>query len=243
MAEVFANTDDGYQGSALSATWNDSHDHVGLFNPITTRKDYGYSAEAVYYNPPRDKFVTRRYFAAFDTSGITSTLSEATLKLYINNASYDNGDCIVLKSGHDNTNTSEDWFGTWLTGLGGSLSGWTASSSGVTAYSAEAEMIGAGVGYFDIPLNAAALSDMVSLSTFKIVVMNYDHDYLDVAPIQGESNNSGWFHADKAGTSVDPKIDYTVSTGYGNDVSGIDSGDISTISGIATANISKISGV
>ena len=35
----------------------------------------------------------------------------------------------------------------------------------------------------------------------------------------------------------------TYSAGYGNDVIGIDSGDISTINGIATANISKVNGV
>ena len=37
-------------------------------------------------------------------------------------------------------------------------------------------------------------------------------------------------------------VDY-VSAGYGNDVIGIDSGDISTVSGIATADISKVNGI
>ena len=38
-------------------------------------------------------------------------------------------------------------------------------------------------------------------------------------------------------------VTYVAPAGYGNDVIGIDSGDISTINGIATANISKVNGV
>ena len=39
-------------------------------------------------------------------------------------------------------------------------------------------------------------------------------------------------------------VDYTaVVSGYGNDVIGIDSGDISTVNGIPTANIGKVNGV
>ena len=40
------------------------------------------------------------------------------------------------------------------------------------------------------------------------------------------------------------EVTYTAAAvGYGNDVIGVDSGDISTINGIATANISKVNGV
>ena len=40
------------------------------------------------------------------------------------------------------------------------------------------------------------------------------------------------------------EVDYVVAAaGYGNDVIGIDSGDISTVNGIATADISKVNGV
>ena len=39
-------------------------------------------------------------------------------------------------------------------------------------------------------------------------------------------------------------VDYTaVVSGYGNDVVGIDSGDISTVSGFATADISEVIGM
>ena len=39
------------------------------------------------------------------------------------------------------------------------------------------------------------------------------------------------------------EVTYTEAAGYGNDVIGVDSGDISKINGIATANISKVNGV
>ena len=244
MPSVYANTDDGYQGSVLGTSWDTVHDNLGGIAPNTTRTNYGWSAEAVYYGPPRSKMNIRRYFASFNTGLITTTLSEATLKLYLISTTFDNGDCIVLKSGHDNTNTSENWYSTWLTGLGGSLSGWNSSTSEVVAYSAEAQTIGqGGGGYFEIPLNSSALSDLVSLDTFKIVVMNYDYDYLDTAPPQGNLGNTGWYHADYTGTSRDPVIDYTVSTGYGNDVGGVASANIGSINGVATANISKVNGI
>ena len=91
-------------------------------------------------------------------------------------------------------------------------------------------------------MNADALSDLVSLSSFKICVL-HEADLSDTAPTSGNLR-TGFYFADYSGTSRDPKIDYTLGpAGYGNSVMGVASANIGSINGIATANISKVSGV
>ena len=73
------------------------------------------------------------------------------------------------------------------------------------------------------------------------MVMNYSADYQDSAPTT--LLWTGVNFANQTATSKDPKIDYTLSTGYGNAVMGVASGNISAVTGVATANISKVNGV
>ena len=119
----------------------------------------------------------------------------------------------VLKSCHDQSDTSEDWYSTWLTNspCNGTISGWTANSSGVIPYSAEAETTGEGAGDFTIPLNATAMADMLTLNTWNAVIMTYDYDYLDTAPT-GYANNLGIYfrdyHASRAPTIAGNYFDF-----------------------------------
>ena len=86
--------------------------------------------------------------------------------------------------------------------------------------------------------NVTLISDGVNSDL--TIVCNYD--YSDSSPGTDEDHKTGFYYADFSGTSSDPYIDYTLSTGYGNDVSGVASGNISSVNGIATADISKIIG-
>ena len=240
MPVIYAGSNDGYQAGAINASWDTVHDHVGQFNPSTSATYYNFAVGAVYISG-RNQYFIRRSFFEFDTSGITSTVSSATFSLYINSTSYDNSDLIVVKSGHDPSDVTEDWHSTWLTGLGGTLSGWSNSDSEVVAYSGQVAS-GMGAGYVDITLNSDALADLVSLSSFKIVVMNYSADYQDSAPTTLVW--TGVHFANYTGTTRDPKIDYTLAAGgYGNTVMGVASGDISKVKGVATADIEKVMGV
>ena len=85
---------------------------------------------------------------------------------------------------------------------------------------------------------------MASLDDFKIVLMEYDGDYLDIQPSTGTQNISGMYYQNYTGTSRDPYIDYTAgAAGYTHDIIGVASANISSVNGIATANISKVNGV
>ena len=94
--------------------------------------------------------------------------------------------------------------------------------------------------------------------------MSYDPDASSYETLNGTARtysnpldvSSAWTYSDlenlslkmQKNASVEVRVSYlallvTYETGYGNDVMGVDSGDIANINGIATANISKVNGV
>ena len=240
MATVNSDTTDGQHSSGFDASWDNVHDKVnGQGNPTISNACWGFGVRAVFATG-RSLFYTTRSFFDFNTSGISGTVSSATLKIK-SNTNVGPG-LRVLKSGHDPSDTSTSWYSTWLTGLGGSVSGWTSSSTGVTTYTDEIDSSSISAGdWLSFPLNATARSDLSSLSDFKIVLMT-DRDYDDSTPSDVTDEVFGLCWADSSGN--EPYIEYTVTTaGYGNTVSGVVSANIGSINGIATANISKVNGV
>ena len=94
-----------------------------------------------------------------------------------------------------------------------SITGWTSgdNESNVTKYSAEITSWSTS-GYNDITLTADARADMVSLSEFKVCLIESVHDLRDVTPSTNDSNWSGMYYSDQTGTSNDPYIDYVAGT-------------------------------
>ena len=151
-----------------------------------------------------------RAFFDFPTTHITIAPSSATFKLrgYVGSSA----DIIAVRSEHSATLANGDFDALYgaSTALGntdGSGAGTLAGVSGLT-YSAEISTWTTS-GYNDIPLNATALADMASLDTFKICIMEYDYDYLDISTTSAV--NTGWYWADK-GSPLNPYIDYTAGT-------------------------------
>jgi len=177
-----------------------------------------------------DTFQINRSFFYFDTSGITGTLSDATLKIYgLTNGT---ADIIAVKS---------DAFG----GDGGTALS-TADYNNLdfsTAYSAELATWSTS-GYNDITLNATALTDMKNNDAFIVCVIEHDHDYADSAP-SGAAYNVGMFYHDYSGTSRDPYIDYTVSTGpVMGKVNSVTDGNIDKVNNQRNAvELGKINGI
>jgi len=176
-----------------------------------------------------DLFQIFRSFFYFDTSGITGTLSDATLKIY--GYYYGTADIIAVKS---------DAMG----GDGGTALALTDYNNldFSTAYSAELATWSTS-GYNDITLNATALADMKNNDALIVCVIEYDHDYLDSAP-SNMVNSTGMYYDANKYTVADPYIDYTVAaSGYGNAVNGVAAASIGKVDGVATANIEKVIGV
>ena len=250
MPEITANTTDGRQQSGVishTSGWNAAHDGAGQGNPTitdTSQAAFGPRAESAAFRGGI-YFIVRAFFD-FDVSGISGTVSAATFSAKTRT----NGghDAIMVKSGHDPSNTSTAWYSTWLTGLGGTYSGWNNTTSGVTAFSSNVTVASDG-NFTDYTLNAAGLSHLNSIAgtsdLFKIVLLNYDYDYLDVDP--GTSTNlqrTGIYFANDSTAGNRPHLDYTIgAAGYGQDVAGVATANIETVIGVATGDIEKVIGV
>ena len=194
-------------------------------------------------------YVLYRVYMSFDTSGISVTPANATLKIRgsMNAVGFDESNFFVVKSDYANSPVAvADWDA--IVGWQGGLPG-VDESSNVTKYSDEVDAqsswnvsnpFGFVAAYNEITLNSNALSDMVSLDNFKICLIGKE----DLTNDDTEDDlTTRMFHSNQSGTDRDPLISYTAgAAGYGNSVMGVASGNISKINGIATANISKVNG-
>ena len=160
--------------------------------------------------------VLNRTFFEFDTSGISVTPASCKFELY--GFTQTSADLIAVRStipaAVDGAITTAHFdaiydSSTELAASDGSGAGTLAGVSGL-AYSAE-QATWITTGYNDLTFNATALADMASLDTFKVCVMEYDHDYLDIISL-GDSARSGFYQDLYSGTSRDPRLNYGAGT-------------------------------
>ena len=239
MPTIYAAVTDGavmnrYQSGTWAACRDDS-DGTHAFHSTAQSNQAAWA----YHSSGRggDLWSVGRSFFAFDTSGVTATVSSATLK--IRGYSAGTGDIIAVKA------TKPDLSTDIATADFDAITGFSSGNSmagNVTDYSSEVTTWSTS-GYNDITLNAQALSDMVSGGVLAICIVNYDHDYLNSAPSE-TSVAAGMYFSEYSSTSRDPYIDYTLATGPEvATVSGVAEASISTVSGVANASIAKILGV
>jgi hypothetical protein len=214
-----------------------------------------YASNSIMYTPAGTqvrKFSTNRYsirrsFFAFDTSAIGADpavddcATAATLKIY--GVTYGTADVIIVKA------TAPDLSTGVATGDFNALDGWSTSfgPADLTVYSSEVATWSTS-GYNDITLNAQARKDMNSLSVFKLAIIEYDYDYLDVEYNPGTSGqvNAGMYYnnAHAAADGKRPTITYTAGAcGYTHNVDGVSAANIGGVIGVSAANIANRSGV
>ena len=248
MAVVYANSSDGSISSGTQNFWSQARDNSSgtVGNQTSTSYIFAVSTSRFGGRGGGNTYRCIRSYMWFDTSGITGTVSAATIKLRGVSGATD-GNIIAVKS--------TAFGGDGGTPLGSSdfdaMPGWTngASAEGnVTKYSSPA--IGAGMattfdgtGYNDLASTSDLRSDMQNNDAVIICFMDYTYDYLNSAPTANQTKEIGLYYTDYTGTSRDPYIDYTVATGYGNSVNGVASANISKINGIATADIDKVNAI
>tara|TARA_R100001443_G_scaffold65222_1_gene74516 strand:+ start:1963 stop:2649 length:687 start_codon:yes stop_codon:yes gene_type:complete len=228
MPTIYAATTDRDINSGNQSSWSNARDaSTGTLGGSASDSSESFAVgSTAFAGRGSTTYKVYRSFFHFDTSGITSTVSAATLKLYFQNDVGD-GNAIIIKS---------DAF------TGGSDALVSADFNNLdfsTAYSGEIDTTSSALA--SITLNATALTDIKNNNDFKFAVVNFDYDYNDTAP--SGSNYVGLRFANFSGTSSDPQIEYTVVTGYANDVMGVASANIGKVNGIATASVSKVIGV
>ena len=247
MPTIYANSNDGFsrKDSTTHAGARDATSADSVTTNATQNSIYLY-----FKQPGRGGgsiYTVRRSFFYFDTSGITSTVSSATFNLFRTGLT-PTGDAILVKS--------NAFGGDGLTALStndhDAFPGFSAGntmSGNVTDYSQKFTMANvwtSGLSYSSggVTLNSDALSDMVSNDYLIFALVNSDYDYKNIDPAGSTVGSLAPFYTtDFTGTDRDPKIDYTLASGYSNDVIGVASGDISEINAVATANVGELNGL
>jgi hypothetical protein len=168
-----------------------------------------------------------RYFMAFDTSSVTSVPGSATLYVYGNTTA--TSDLIAVKATAPTTSTNIAT--TNYSNIVGYTPGTLSPMQGfVTEYSGYIAPGWSTTGYNAIPLTAAALSDMDSLTTLKLALVNYTYDYLLTGFI-GTTVQTG------INITNPPYIEYT---GFGGKIYSISLASISKVDDISKGSISRI---
>ena len=210
MATVYADSQDGYITRFNQSSWSNARATTTGTNSSSTIQNvaFGVGAWAAAARGGGTIFSIYRSFFFFDTSGISSNVSEATLKIY--GRSLTNGDLIAVKSNSDIETLGTGDFGSivgWNTTTDGSGGG--DNESNVTKYSAEISTWG--TGYQDIALNSTALADMRDDDKLYICLLNTDYDLRDIEPTGFSDNRCGLYYSADAGSSRAPYIDYTLA--------------------------------
>jgi|TARA_Y100000296_G_C5148646_1_gene245184 hypothetical protein len=239
---IYSAVTDGFVRRSGQSSWGNARDTADgtLAKPSDLQSSYAASAAMVSGRSGDEWYVYRSFFA-FDTSVVSGPVSSASLKLY----GYVNGDGNVIAVKCDPTiglSLTTDVAVTDFDELENFVAGSTGSMNGVvTTYSAYVPTWST-IGYNSMSLNATARSDIEDDDLVIICLLEYDHDFLDVAPSAYNAYRSGCYYQEQSGTGKDPYLDYTLA-GYGHTVTGVTSANISKVKGVATASIDKVIGV
>ena len=211
MATIYAHTNDGYVTRFAQSSWSNARANIAgtTYSSTTTNHSTGMTAERVAARGGGYTFNIFRSFFFFDTSGISTDVDSATLK--VRGFSSISGDIIAVKSNSDIETLGTADFGSivgWNTTTDGSGGG--DNESNVTKYSAEISTWSSS-GYNDITLRSQALVDMRDDDAVFICLINYDYDLKDIAPTSHTSHRNGLYYINYTGTSRDPYIDYELA--------------------------------
>ena len=208
MASIFADSNDGHCTSNPT-NFAGARNHVGGF--VDSNNVFDITAIFHQYYSGRGTHAIRRAFFEFDTSDINNPPSSAFLSIWgvING----DGDLIAVKSEHGNPLAIGD-FNSFpsaaVTALGNSDGIGTGSFHLLPDFTYSAEVTTWSTsGSNKIVLNATALSDIATLDTFKVCVMNHDRDYRDLVATSNENNGIRW--TESPSTIRDPYLDITIS--------------------------------
>ena len=209
MATIYAHTNDGYVYATNSNFALIRGAGTGsISNSTLTRSPYAIRSDAVAGRGGGTTYTLTRTFMYFDTSGISTNVESATLKVY--GYSQNSGDIIAVKATSDISSLATADFD--------AITGWSSTSDGsgggdnesnVTKYSDEIATWSTS-GYNDITLTSTALANMRDDDTVYICLLNTDYDLRDIEPTGYSDNRNGLYYTDYTGTSRDPYIDYTL---------------------------------
>jgi len=185
-SQVLKNIAENFGGS-----WDAARDATSgqVFDASAASTTTGYGRIVVFTYGGYLRWIIHRVYMEFDTSGIIKLPIDATLKIYGTGNS--SADMIVVKGTQSDSLVAADYdnldFGTVYSA---ELATWNTS------------------GYNNFTLNSTALAAIRDNDDFKICIINYDYDYLDVDPGSSISVQAGGYFSE-ADLQYRPYIDVT----------------------------------
>jgi hypothetical protein len=236
---VFASSNDSRMNSGGEAAWADARGDVSSASPFfsTTAANYQFGVYNILGGGRGGPAysVVRSYFE-FDLSSLSGTATSVDFKVFSDN----------LGSTSTNGGTAYLVEATALAGNGNDRG--NIFSSGTTlGNNFGAFTISTTAGYHTLTLNSTGLSKVnaaIGSGTIAVGLIGY-YDFTNTAPGNTASGNYNKFHvyySEGTGTTKDPKLEIEglTAAGYGHDVIGVTSTNISTVIGIATADIDNV---
>ena len=194
MPDIYA-TNDSQVLKNIPATsggsWDACRDATSgqVFGASDSSTSNGYGRIRIFEYSGVTRWIIHRVYMEFDTNGITTLPTDATLKIY--GTGQNNSDLIVVKGTQSDSLVAADYdnldFGTVYSA---ELATWSTS------------------GYNNFTLNSTALAAIRDNDDFKICIINYDYDYLDVDPGSSISVQAGGYFSE-ADLQYRPYIDVT----------------------------------
>lgn len=197
MPSIFSNSADGTISSGIQSDWESAREATsGTVSSTTGATEQDAISVYAFAGRGATQYRVHRSFFFFDTSGISNTVSSATLKLKFLTTREGSANAIVVAS----------------TAFGGD--GGTALADGDfdaldfgTTYTSEIDTSNTST-YTSITLNATARSDMQNNDVLIIALINHAYDYNNEPPEDANTKVKVTF-ADQTNTSTDPVIEYT----------------------------------
>ena len=198
-AQIFANSADGVINSGIQSDWESAREATsGTVSSTTGATEQDAISVYAFAGRGATQYRVHRSFFFFDTSGISNTVSSATLKLRFGTTREGSANAIVVAS----------------TAFGGD--GGTALVDGDfdaldfgTTYTSEIDTSNTST-YTSITLNASARADMQNNDVLIIALINHAYDYNNEPPEDANTKVKVTF-ADQTNTSTDPVIEYTAA--------------------------------
>lgn len=229
-ATKFAPAPDGFV-SRNGTTWSATRDGATgtSAGPNSTNRA---SAVLAYHTAGRggDSFTVSRAFFSFDTSKFKTTPASARLQIY----GRLNGDADVIAVKATKPDLSTDIAVADFDAITGFSAG-NSMNGNVTDYSSELTTWNTS-GYNSFVLNAAALADIASLDVFAVAIVQYDNDYLNVAPSEVSLDAGMYFN--EGGGATAPRLQIV----YGNSINDVAFGDLGNVMDV-DENLANVSDV
>lgn len=233
MSTVFAGSSDCRVGSGAQSTWSNARTVGGGFS--NSQSNFQFGIYNVYTGGRgANNFFCVRSFFGFDLSGLSGTVSSATISIYGKNlgTAADEESSLFLyeatsvptgTSGFTNCFSSGTTFGTALgltTTFGLQYHVATVQSAGITA-----------------------INNQIGSGTFAVAGVGY-YDASNTAPsLGGDFVQIQIYYSESSGTSNDPKLTLTFASGISHTVSATAAANIGFVNGVPLANIGKLNGL